>query len=102
MRSLSKAGGLNIPHYEYEILDNNGKPTGERFEIFQQMSEESLTVQPETGKPCRRAIVIPNVAHSGPAWDWCESTRRYINDSKPKYIRDDKTGIRKRMPKGGV
>lgn len=91
-----------MPTYLYDILDKNGQPTGRQFEIMQPIKAEALVAEPETDLPCRRAIVRPHVAHSGPAWDWCESTRRYINDMKPKYIRDDKTGVRKRLPKGGV
>jgi len=91
-----------LPTYTYEILDDNGEPTEERFDIMQRMSEDSLTAEPETGRPCRRAIVVPNVAHSGNTWDWCEKTKRYINEMKPKYISDERTGVRKRFPKGGV
>lgn len=53
-----------MPTYEYEILDNDGKPTGERFEAHQPMSDDPLTKHPETGKPCRRAIVAPAIAGS--------------------------------------
>lgn len=51
-----------MPTYLYELLDKQGKPTGETFEIVQSMKEDALTKQPETGKPCRRAIVAPHVA----------------------------------------
>lgn len=51
-----------MPTYVYEILDKQGKPTGETFEIVQSMKEDTLTKQPGTGKPCRRAIVAPHVA----------------------------------------
>lgn len=51
-----------MPTYEYEILDTKGAPTGERFEIVQSMKDDALTKQPETGKPCRRAIVMPAIA----------------------------------------
>lgn len=91
-----------MPTYEYEILDAKGEPTGERFEHVQSIKSKALTKQPETGLSCRRAIVIPMVRHSGPAWDWCESTRRYINKMKPKTIRDDRAGIKMPYPKGGI
>ncbi len=91
-----------MPTYDYNLLDGDGKPTGEVFEWVQSMSSPALTKHPETGQPCSRAIVVPMVRHSGPAWDWCEATRRYINTMKPKYIRDDKTKTRKRYPQGGV
>jgi predicted nucleic acid-binding Zn ribbon protein len=51
-----------MPIYQYEILDNKGRPTGEIFELFQSMKDDALTEQPGTGKPCRRAIVAPNIA----------------------------------------
>ena len=51
-----------MPTYVYELLDTRGEPTGETFEIMQPMKDAALTRQPETGKPCRRAIVAPNIA----------------------------------------
>ncbi len=51
-----------MPIYVYEILDKKGKPTGETFEIAQSMKDDALTKHPESGKPCRRAIVAPNIA----------------------------------------
>jgi len=66
------------------------------------MNAKDLVKHPDTDQKCKRIFVGSNVAHSGPAWDWCEATRKYINDNKPKYIRDDKNKIRKRYPKGGV
>jgi predicted nucleic acid-binding Zn ribbon protein len=51
-----------MPTYEYEILDKKGNPTGERFECVQSMKDAALSKQPETGKPCRRAIVAPAIA----------------------------------------
>jgi predicted nucleic acid-binding Zn ribbon protein len=51
-----------MPTYVYDILDAKGAPTGEQFELVQSMKEPSLTKQPQTGKPCRRAIVAPNIA----------------------------------------
>ena len=83
-------------------MDEDSKPTGEQFEIVQGIKEDALTEEPETGRACRRAIPIPIIRHSGPAWDWCEATRKYINECRPKYIRDDKNKIRRRFPKGGV
>ena len=51
-----------MPTYEYEFLDKKGEPTGERFEHVQPMKDAALTKHPETGKPCRRAIVAPAIA----------------------------------------
>lgn len=51
-----------MPVYVYEILAKDGTPTGETFEIVQSMKESALSTQPGTGRPCRRAIVAPNIA----------------------------------------
>lgn len=51
-----------MPTYVYEVLDKQGTPTGETFEVVQRMKDDALTQQPETGKPCRRAVVAPNIA----------------------------------------
>ncbi len=51
-----------MPTYVYEVLGKDGKPTGETFEVVQSMKEDALAKQPQTGKPCRRAIVAPNIA----------------------------------------
>lgn len=91
-----------MPTYVYNILDKKGNLTGKQFEITQSIKADALTKHPETGEPCSRAIVEFSAMHSGPAWNWCESTRRYINDCKPKTIRDDKAGVRMKFPKGGV
>lgn len=51
-----------MPTYLYELLDAKGKPTGQTFELVQSMKDAALTNQPGTGRPCRRAIVAPNIA----------------------------------------
>ncbi|MEM8756533.1 MAG: FmdB family transcriptional regulator [Planctomycetota bacterium] len=51
-----------MPTYEYELLDADGEPTGDRFEWTQSMKDDALTAHPETGKPCRRAIVPTRIA----------------------------------------
>lgn len=51
-----------MPTYLYELLDKGGRPTGETFEVVQPMKDAPLTRQPETGRPCRRAIVAPAIA----------------------------------------
>ncbi len=51
-----------MPTYVYEILDKSGKPTGETFEAVQPMKDDALSKQPGTNKPCRRAVVAPNIA----------------------------------------
>lgn len=47
-----------MPTYVYDILDGTGAATGERFEMFQKMRDDALTVD-EHGRPCRRAVVAP-------------------------------------------
>lgn len=44
-----------MPMYEYEVLDADGEPTGERFEVFQHMREDALD-RTGDGRPCRRAF----------------------------------------------
>lgn len=51
-----------MPVYVYDILDAQGKPTGEQFEIVQSMKDDALTKEPKTGRPCRKAIVLPTIA----------------------------------------
>jgi hypothetical protein len=51
-----------MPTYVYELLTAKGEPTGETFEYVQSMKDAALTKHPETGKPCRRAIVAPHIA----------------------------------------
>lgn len=51
-----------MPTYVYEILSPDGTPTGEIFELVQSMKDQPLSKHPSTGKPCRRAIVAPNIA----------------------------------------
>lgn len=51
-----------MPTYVYEILDKKGEPTGSTFEYVQSMKDAALTKHPETGQPCRRAIVAPAIA----------------------------------------
>jgi predicted nucleic acid-binding Zn ribbon protein len=51
-----------MPTYLYELLDKKGQPTGKTFELVQSMKEDALAKHPETGEPCRRAIVAPNIA----------------------------------------
>ncbi len=51
-----------MPTYLYEIVDKKGEPTGETFEYVQSMRDAALAKDPNTGKPCRRAIVAPAIA----------------------------------------
>ena len=91
-----------MPIYLYAYLDEKGEATEEYFEVFQKMSDNALEKNPENKRPCKRVICAPCIKHNGPAWEWCEETRKYINETKPKYIRDDDAGVRIKFPKGGV
>lgn len=51
-----------MPTYVYELLDKHGQPTGQTFEYVQSMKDAALTRHPDSGKPCRRAIVAPAIA----------------------------------------
>ena len=81
-----------MPTYEYEILDKSGEPTGERFEVFQKMSDEPLKKKPETGEPCRRAITAPNVAGK---WSDMKGKSTLSNENL------DRLGFTKYENKGG-
>ncbi|MFW5653861.1 MAG: FmdB family zinc ribbon protein [Planctomycetota bacterium] len=50
-----------MPMYVYEIIDNEGNPTGETFEVMQSMKDDPLKKHPETGQPVRRTILAPNI-----------------------------------------
>ena len=51
-----------MPTYVYETLDANGTPSGERFEVVQSMTDDPLTIHPETGAPVRRVFVPFRIA----------------------------------------
>ena len=46
-----------MPIYVYE-LDIDDEDKQERFEVFQQMTEDALTHHPETGAKVRRVISV--------------------------------------------
>jgi hypothetical protein len=50
-----------MPQYVYEVVTEDGQP-GERFEVFQKMTDPPLTQHPETGQPVRRVILPPHIA----------------------------------------
>ena len=89
-----------LPIYTYEYLDENGEGTGETVEVMHSIKDDAYNEY--NNRPVQRIISLPNVQHTNPAWEWCDETRKYINDCKPKYIRDDKSGVRMKYPKGGV
>lgn len=51
-----------MPTYVYETLNEQGQPTGERFEVVQSMMDEPLTRHPETGQSVRRIFVPFRIA----------------------------------------
>ena len=51
-----------MPTYVYEVLDANGSPSGERFEVVQTMADDPLVRHPETGQPVRRIFVPFRIA----------------------------------------
>ena len=50
-----------MPTYTYQVIPDDGSE-GEIFEVFQAMSEDPLTVHPDTGAAVRRIPSIPNIA----------------------------------------
>lgn len=52
-----------MPTYVYETIREDGQP-GERFEVFQKMSDPVIEKHPVTGVPVRRVLTAP-VVHTG-------------------------------------
>lgn len=91
-----------MPFYEYEIIEEHGQ-RGERFEVFQRMSDPPLTHHPETGQPVRRLISPPRLA--GKYSD--AALNRTLKDNKKlgemgftKYVKTDEGRYEKRAGKG--
>jgi hypothetical protein len=80
-----------MPRYVYEVIMESGEP-GERFEVFQNMSDEPLTTHPESGLPVRRVFTPPWISGKlAPA-----RTERTLNDDSKlerlgftKYVKSD-------------
>ncbi|MFO0014445.1 MAG: FmdB family zinc ribbon protein [Planctomycetota bacterium] len=66
-----------MPIYVYEEVRDDGSD-GATFEVFQRMSDPTLTQHPETGLPVRR---IPARTAIGGLWS-DDSMRRSISDDK--------------------
>jgi predicted nucleic acid-binding Zn ribbon protein len=49
-----------MPTYVYAIIKPDGTE-GEVFEVFQKLTDPTLTHHPETGKPVRRVILAGNL-----------------------------------------
>jgi hypothetical protein len=86
-----------MPYYQYQILNDKDEPTGEVIEIFQKMSEDSLTIDPESGKKIRKAITAPAVKDGRPVWERCADVREHLRNTKPKWVNDKEKGIRERF-----
>lgn len=80
-----------MPTYVYEVVEEDGKG-GEKFELFQRMSDEPLKVHPENGKPVRRVIQTPAIAGK---YAPMNTERALKDDSKlerlgfTKYVKSD-------------
>ncbi len=48
-----------MPLYIYQVIEADGSD-GEVFEVLQRISEPPLTSHPETGKPVKKLISVPN------------------------------------------
>lgn len=59
-----------MPIYVYAVLDESGEPI-DTVELLQPITDEPLTLHPETGKPLRRLITAPNVPRK-----WTDSHAR--------------------------
>jgi predicted nucleic acid-binding Zn ribbon protein len=86
-----------MPTYLYQILNKDGEPTGETIEIVQSMKDEPLTVDPESGRPIRKAITAPAVRDGRPFWERCADVREHLKNTKPKWVHDKEKGIRERF-----
>ena len=91
-----------MPIYVYETIREDGEP-GEQFEIVQSMSEDALTVHPETGAPVRRIITAPNI---GGVWSDSAMSKSVADDKKldklgfTKYVKSGDGFYEKRAGKG--
>lgn len=45
-----------MPTYVYETIPNDDQTPPRRFEVFQSMTDDALTTDPETGFPVKRII----------------------------------------------
>lgn len=55
-----------MPLYVYQVIEKDGSE-GEVFEVLQGMNEPPLTHHPETGRPVKRLLSVPNVGGGGAA-----------------------------------
>lgn len=67
-----------MPIYVYETVNDDGSG-GEKFEIFQSMSDDPLAKHPESGRPVRRVFQPPFI---GGMWSDSAMTRSMADDKK--------------------
>src|SRR5262245_47908654 len=67
-----------MPIYVYEEIRDDGRG-GDRFEIYQSMSDDPLTKHPENGRPVRRVLQAPFI---GGQWSDSAMTRSMADDNK--------------------
>ena len=90
-----------MPIYVYEVITESGED-GERFEVFQKMSDPPLTAHPETGAPVRRVVTRPNVPGKGSI----ASKKDLLNDKNldrlgfTKYVKTETGKYEKSVGKG--
>ena len=63
-----------MPTYVYETIPKSETESPKQFEVFQKVTDEKLTIHPETGEPVRRIISggIP-LAPKKSGGDCCQS-----------------------------
>ncbi len=74
-----------MPTYVYKNL-----VTGQTFEIQQRITEDALTVHPETGDPVKRLIQPVGIAFKGSGF--------YVNDSRPSSSASKSAGAGSEAP----
>lgn len=81
-----------MPFYVYEVVLEGEDEPGQRFEVFQKMSDPPLTKHPTTGQPVRRVIGAPYLG--GKNSD--AAVKRNLSDKRlgelgfTKYVKTDK------------
>ncbi len=91
-----------MPTYVYEVVLKDGTG-GDRFEVFQPMSDEALRGHPESGLPVRRVIQTPAIAGK---YAPMNTERALKDDSKlerlgfTKYVKSDDGKYEKVLGKG--
>jgi len=74
-----------MPTYVYKNL-----VTGETFEVQQRITEDALTVHPETGDPVKRLIQPVGIAFKGSGF--------YVNDSRASSSASKSAGAGSEAP----